>query len=297
MGAERAANEVLSKCEALKRAGFWLPEPHLRPRAWLNNFDQADKTVAASLLNGFVFYNDPLTDKLLGAAYESVTDGMPKGPSSPSRDQLLLALGNCVYTPVEGETPNPTDSGHFISRKVRQLLGVSEDAIVGFAEALKQASQGRSIVFIDDFVGSGDQFIKTWERISGGLSSKSIQAHNDFTAIYMPMVTTARGMSAIHSAAPSVAVCPAHVIDTSSTVHGYAKTNPNLAVQIDRLLKKYAPRLRPSELHIAQTPSYLLHGYRNLGLMFAFKHSVPDATLPIFWAHGINNWEPLLERT
>ena len=80
--------DVLARCEALKRAGMWLPEPAIRPRAWIENFEDADKKVAAQLLERFVFYNQRLTDSLLVASFNSIADGLNKGPSAPSREQL-----------------------------------------------------------------------------------------------------------------------------------------------------------------------------------------------------------------
>jgi len=37
------------------------------------------------------------------------------------------------------------------------------------------------------------------------------------------------------------------------------------------------------------------HGFHNLGLGVAFEHSVPDATLPVFW-HSSDDWKPLRRR-
>ena len=42
-------NEVLSKCRAMKACGLWTKEPKIRPRAWLDNFDEEDKEIAAIL--------------------------------------------------------------------------------------------------------------------------------------------------------------------------------------------------------------------------------------------------------
>lgn len=292
-----AVGEVLNKCEVLKRAGMWLPEPYMRPRAWLNNFEDDDKGVAATLLNSFVFYSSRLSDRLLTASFRSVTDGLPKGPESPDRHVLSASLDVCVFTPVEGECPHPTDSGHFISRKARQVLGIPESRIVGHADALKEAESGRPVVFLDDFVGSGDQFLHTWKRETNGLSFRKAHQQSGFVATYVAMMTTLKGMQAIHAKVPSVAISSAHIVETSSTVHGYTTTDPRLAERVDTLLKKYSTRLTPSESYIAENEAYRVHGYKKHGLMFAFEHSVPDATLPIYWSSGTNNWEPLIERT
>jgi len=288
--------DVLARCEALKRAGMWLSEPAIRPRAWIENFDDGDKILAAQLLERFVFYNQRLTDSLLKTSFYSIADGLKKGPAAPSKEQLLQALPNAIFTPVSGETPNPTDSGYFLCRRTRQVLNVDEAQIKTARESLQAAANGQPIVFVDDFIGSGDQFLTTWKDCSSGTSFEVIQRQGGFPVIYISLVGTEMGISNIGSQAPSVAVCVTHKIDNRGTLWGLRSSNSSLYQQIDLLLKKYVPRLTPHDgyMHLQK---YLTYGYKHRGLFFAFEHSVPDATLPIFWCRGTNNWEPLIERT
>ena len=288
--------DVLARCEALKRAGMWLSEPSIRPRAWIENFDDGDKILAAQLLERFVFYNQRLTDSLLTASFYSIGDGLRKGPAAPAKEQLLQALPNAIFTPVSGETPNPTDSGYFLCRRMRQVLNVDEARIKSTNEAYQSAAKGQPVVFVDDFIGSGDQFLKTWRESVSGTSFEIIHHQVGFTAIYVSLVGTETGISTIASHAPSVAVCVTHKIDDRGTFWGLQSSNPTLQNQIDLLLKKYALRLTPHDSYMNKN-QYLIYGYKNRGLFFAFEHSVPDATLPIFWCRGTNNWEPLIERT
>lgn len=288
--------EVLARCEALKRAGMWLPEPTIRPRAWIENFDPDDRILAAQLLERFVFYNQRLTDSLLMTSFYSIADGLQKGPAAPSSIKLLGALPQAVFTPVAGEKPNPTDSGYFICRRTRQVLNVEEARIKATGDALRAAASGTPVVFVDDFIGSGDQFLTTWQDSSTGTSFEIIQSQIPFPAIYISLVGTAYGISNISNQAPSVAVCVTHKIDDRGTLWGLKSSNPVLYNNIDLLLKKYQSRLTPHESYMHQF-DYLTYGYKNRGLFFAFEHSVPDATLPIFWCRGTNNWEPLIERT
>lgn len=288
--------EALAKCDVLKIAGIWPPEPKMRPRAWLQNFDPRDRPLAAFLLDKFSFYNGRLTDLLLIASYNSLGDGMPKGPNAPSREILIQAISSAVFTPVKGEHPNPTDSGYLLCRKARQLLGIPEEYIVDTSEALKHAYTGKPVVFIDDIVGSGDQFLNTWTMNDlNGQSFKEAQRKTGFVAIYITLVTTKVGLDKIYRDAPEVAVCAAHVLEKKSTIYGI-DSDPELIKKIEAMLAKYSSRLTPKEDYIANNQSYLTHGYKNVGLMFGFEHSIPDSTLPIFWSPGAGDWEPLIER-
>jgi hypothetical protein len=288
-----AVNDVLSKCEVLKRAGLWLSEPKMRPRAWMDNFETSDRHIAARLLDRFTFYNSKLTNRLLMAAFDSIGDGMPKGPRAPDRSTLLTSVPSAVWTPVQGEIPNPTDSGNLLCRLARQELGVSQASIVDNDVALARAQSGNAVIFVDDFVGSGQQFLTTWQRNRNGNSFATVNAKSPFTAIYVTLVATSAGIKNIHHTVPSVAVCATHVLELKSTVYSNSGTVP----EITAFLAKYAPRLTPSEPHIAKHPRFVQFGFGELGLMFGFEHSIPDSTLPIFWAPGNTSWEPLIERT
>lgn len=288
--------EVLAKCEVLKRAGMWPSEPRMRPRLWLRNFDEQDRAIAAALLDKFTFYSSDLTDALLVASFNALGDGQPKSMAPRTRHQLVDAINSAVFTPVLGEQPDPTDSGNFLCRRTRQLLFPTASAVCIDA-ALDHAYQGRPVVFVDDFVGSGDQFMSTWTRHQHGRSFEEAERMTQFMPIYVALVATNFGLSKIRRCAPKVAVSVSHLLETRSTLVGIANANCELGSSIDALLTKYADRLRPREDYIAGNDLYRKYGYKERKLLMAFEHSVPDATLPIFWSPGEPNWEPLIERT
>jgi len=291
---EAHVKEVIAKCEALKAAGLWLKEPKIRPRAWINNFEIEDRPAAAFLLDKFTFYNTELTRKLLIASYNSLGDGLPKSPNAQSLEALLNSLTSAVLTPVKGENPNPTDSGYLICRMARQTLHIGEKHVTETNDALEHAYQGNTVIFIDDFVGSGDQFIKTWNRQTEGKSFRDAQARNNFTAIYITLIATDFGLKNINLRAPTVAVCATHVLNDKSTISGILSEHTNMRAPVENLLEKYSTRLTPNEEYM-RIPEYRKYGYKMRGLLFGFEHSIPDATLPIFWSNG-TNWEPLIER-
>ena len=294
--------EVLNKYEVLKRSGFWPAEPLLRPKAWIENFEAGDKYAAALLLDSFTYFDDKLTDRLLGASYNSIGDGFPKGPNAPSPEALLHAVNNAFFTPVLGEKPNPTDSGNLICRKLRQVVGVPQERIVGYPEALEHAYAGGCVVFVDDFVGSGNQFIDTISRVeldNGGKQTDRSFADalqtTGFICVYVTLICTRFGYEEIHKAFPTTAICCTHIIDIEASVWGFESTNPDSYLEIMDLLRRSSTRLSPSESYM-RSSTQKTFGFAQRGLMLGFEHSVPDATLPIFWSKGDDTWEPLIER-
>lgn len=288
---------VLRKCELFCSCSLWPREPQIRPRAWLNNFDEDEKPVAAVLLDHFVFFGAVATDQLLANALRRIaaTVRQYRGPLG-----LEAYLRDVVFTPVLGEDPNPTDSGGLFCRKVRQLLGIADDRFVSLARAQDLAIAGHPVVFLDDFIGSGDQMARTWDRQSGaGTSFASISRQRALDASYVALVGTERGCSRLDAEIPALRLVVAHKLDQSLSIQN-VPSNPlvpdldNIPSRVEALLDRYHSDLSlPPYFSSVNQRKY---GYAELGLLLAFDHSVPDATIPLLWASGPADWTPLARR-
>ena len=197
----------------------------MNPAKWLNNFDDEDKGTAAFLLDKFVFYNIELSNILLKSSYNYLGDGFPRGPTNMTASEILHSLPNAYYLPVEGENPRPTDSGNYICRMSRQILRVPDENIVLPDVAVSHAEAGNQVIFFDDFIGSGDQFLKTWRRPyndrNGNVRSFSdIATNRPFVAIYIALVSTDFGLGEINKHAPLVTVSVSHLLGDESTIFG-----------------------------------------------------------------------------
>ncbi|MGB5831995.1 MAG: hypothetical protein WBG92_08390, partial [Thiohalocapsa sp.] len=197
--------EVIAKALCLKRSGFWKPEPLMRPRGWLSNFDSSDRFYAAHILDRLIFYSNEMVDALYFAAYSRLARQYMDDPSDPGagRRRFDEFLQRAIFTGVEGERPNPTDSGKLFCRKARQRLAIPEGSFVDPVEALEYARQGRPVVFLDDFAGSGDQLAKTLSRNYSASEPKSfLQAaqRKDLSYIYICLIITYKAATRIQDA-------------------------------------------------------------------------------------------------
>lgn len=291
---------VLRKCDALKRSGLWAPEPKVRPRAWLANFQPDEKITAAVLLDHFVYYSAAAVDRLLHTGYQNLCDELVAKYGGHKARTLLR---EAIFTRVEGEDPNPTDSGNLFCRKARQILMIPEERVVEPIEALSLAADGRPVVFIDDFVGSGDQFLKTWSHEYYNKPPHSfckLQAIRPFIPIYLSLLATNYGLSRISRDAQQVQVVATHTVATDYSVKNITRNPvtpmiPDLSEKIELLLSKYAPSL--SVPRYMNALKWRTLGYHELGLLVTFDHSTPDASLPLLWADGPTGWTPLVRRT
>lgn len=152
------------------------------------------------------------------------------------------------------------------------------------------------IVFVDDFVGSGDQFLKTWQRsydtAAGAASFSSLAPVGG--AFYCNVLAAARGVERISVCAPTVVIASGNLIprNHSFAVIGSAMWPKGMALEGARLARKVGLRLGYNKSDGSLRD---WRGYHRLGLGIAMEDSTPDANLPLFFEEA-NDWQPLVRR-
>ena len=288
---------VLAKAEYFVDVQLWPRETKLDPHGWLSNFKGHEKDHAIHLLNAFLYYSATLTDELFRAAFQQLSRRIVpiNGPYVAAQAAWQQFRSDVIVTHVTGETPNNTDSGYLFARKARQVLEIDENNIMDPAMVLQRLSDEgpRPVLFVDDFVGSGDQFVKTWRRdvkLRDGslLSFKRFAGVSSSSFYYCPLICGSHGREAIENECPDVVLSPAHFLSDR-----YSALSAKSVVWPDHL--------RSSAHDFLQTASSRAGiidwtGYQDQALTLAFEHGVPDATLPIY-CHDENGWTPLIKRT
>lgn len=298
-------NYVLSKCNFFVEVQLWPLASRLRPERWLENFLPGEQDYAVHLLNGFMFFSDHLTNEMFDATFRSISRFV-RGRSNTlvsAQTAWRSFLERVLVTYVRGESPNPTDSGLLFARKSRQVIGIEESRIMEpegvLSELLRQGP--RPVVFVDDFVGTGDQFLATWRRkvsLPGG-SSMSFESYSSVQKgefYYCPLLCTQTGGDRLSRECSEVQMIAAHVVSQRYSVFA-----------ADSII--WPDSLRPTATDFVRTASKRAGipdtggvavddwmGYKGLGLALAFAHSVPDATIPLFYWED-NGWNPLIRRT
>jgi hypothetical protein len=288
---------VLAKSEAMKKAGFWAPE-YVRPRAWLDNFDETEQLAAAAILDNLLYYSDRMTNALLRATYQNLHDELSRGMLPSGR---VSDLKTALFTRIDGEQPSICDSGNLFSRKVRDQLDVSEDQFATPAEVLESAVvEGRPVVFLDDFMGSSNQLQTTWRhpyRTSYPRSFDDAQKNRKFPAYYIVLVTTSQGLDLARYSCPALHIVAGHVLGEEYSVRRIADqpnhpSVPDLSDRIHRLLDSHSKDLDLSAT--MRQSDFSLYGFHSFGLTVGFQHGIPDASIPLIWAKGSGGWTRLV---
>ncbi len=292
--------QVLDACDRLIDLAIW-PRGKIEYRGWLQNFERADRPLAVQMLSRFTFLSHALVDRLFVSAFHDVSNHVgQRGQDFPTRQAKWQAFcAQAIVVPVMGERPNPSDSGWGFARKARQLLGIAEGKLMHPQEAVEAIAAGSTapIVFVDDFVGSGDQFLRTWRRrhetLLGIQSFAQLSAA--MPAFYCNVFMTQYGRDRIARSAPTVRLLTGNMIPLD---HNHACFDSVIwpAGQVTSGIR-LARRVGHS-LGYSATDGGLRdwRGYHRLGLGIAMEDSVPDANLPLFFEDA-NGWQPLVRRS
>lgn len=293
---------VLGRCSYYSKVRLWpTPLGGVDPRGWLENFTSGEERHALYLLNAFLFFSNEVIDRIFLAACHSLSHRsvLRPDPGESLREAWNSFLRGVLVTPVTGERPAPTDSGSLFTRRARHRLGIEKDRIKEQSEAIAHVyTEGGNVLFVDDFVGTGNQFIETFERqyyVDGKvISFASMEANGVGRYYYCPIVATADGAARIRKSYPNVVLSPGHVLSPR-----YSVLHPDSLVWPDDLRDTAQDFVHGASMRagIPDDPSEADHweGFGQQGLALAFEHGAPDATIPLFW-WAENNWTPLRQR-
>jgi hypothetical protein len=292
---------VLSKCDSFVRMGVWPSGEKLKPRKWLDNFEASEREFALYLLNSFTYYNMDMCIALLRASFLNLSILLQKNDTiSQHLSSWDKLLADSIFIPVTGESRNITDSGNILAGHVRREMRIPQDNILtvdllydtGYMQSLRNF---KHIIFFDDFVGSGRQFLTMWndyfEKDAKIFDSVHDQCKKlNLTSHYCAMVGTRYGVNRIINGATDIDLHFAHILEQNmSPMHADSIIWPEH-------LKKDALGFIEKASKRAGIPDNQIAGFHDLGLTIAFEFTVPDATLPVFrWRK--NGWSALMEKS
>lgn len=287
-------------------AQLWPRAARFDPRGWLENFDAGDQKFAIRLLEGFTYFSSELVEALFRSAFQNLSQLVVQNKDNyfSASAQWNQFVESAILVRVEGKHSSDADSAFIFTRIARDIVGIQEEQILSPAKALERlrATPRGNVIFVDDFVGSGEQFEDTWTKIHqlSDLASASFRSliatigSHSVGFYYCPLVCTEVGRQHISETCQLVKVVPAHVLlDTYSALSEQSViwrddmkiTGPDF---IERASAKAGILFRDGQEGCCK-------GYQKLGLALAFAHGWPDAILPIF-THQQNGWKPLLKK-
>jgi hypothetical protein len=285
---------VKDRCMDLISHDIWVGIKPINLNRWFNNFEtELEKYFAACILDALIYRSD---DQMTALANELFTKKLPLLLNSKSynftdykelTDLLKSDVTNQMrLVSVSSNQERPVKSSNVILRDFRRKMYFNDSWFITPNEVEREKDNGiKTFIFIDDFLGTGNQFDSMWKNNGFGLTLK------DCNAIYAPLVAHLEGVKMLTDKYENLFVISAEYLDETSNVFNFAfndgiNTPENAKLFYDSLLKKYNfNKLLPENNY----------GYGNLGLAYTFYHSSPDNCLHIIWDNK-DGWHPLITK-
>lgn len=274
--------------------------------SWLKNFDQQSRKYALTLLNHFIFYPERDVKRLCYHALthvifkEELLDFDRRSSFACSNQtvyaSLISLIKKCAIVPIWSEG-NPSESGNTIARIYTTIPLIHQRQVLRPDQVLPSIYEGtyQRFLFVDDFLGSGDQVIDFWNEpsISLGSSGKKIplsriaQVHPGLSFEYVALVASTFGLNRVRTSCPELKL---HVCEELTDEYRvFADTSMFFTTREERdLCHNYLKDL-------CQKKGIDLLGWHQLDFAVAFHHGAPNSCLPLFWKRA-TSWNQLVRR-
>lgn len=290
---------VLDRCKSLSAARVWEELSPLRLDTWMNNFvDPLERYFAACVMDALIYRSRRQTIALMEQLFQrSIVDLVRRSssPLIPSGPWLEILASRSTkedpqirLVPVLRPSDPPTKSGPVLARLYRQHFGFNDKWMIWpWAISEAKASGTKVFIFIDDFLGTSQQF--------QDFANQFDLAHQLEGAypIYAPLVAHQRGLTLLKDRLSYINVCSAEVLDDTHSLFARGSRHFSDGVNSPPLaLRYYQELLRRKQILVSHR---FKMGYGRLALAYSFQHATPNNCLPLLWM-PFPNWEPLFER-
>lgn len=294
---DQHVDSVHRRVECLVSTQLWDLD-RSRLNGWWSQFcTKTERFFAACLLDSLIYRSRNQFSAGIRTLYrQSVRWAAVKEvPGTDDLDLIRLLQqqqpGLVRLTPVICEHDPPTKSGPLILRRTKKALDIREECMAWPWSLRKLIDQAhiQVVVFVDDFLGTGDQFCEFISTMLKGDLDSGVNW------IYAPIVAHAQGVQKVRSAFPQITIVHAELLDEQHDFFNehYWLTVSNGAISSADATDFYESFLRKHRLQASlKSPA---KGYGDLSLCFGFEHATPDNTLPILW-HSDTSWTNLLQR-
>lgn len=289
---------VLTSTKTLISSGLWKDVNIRSLERWTDYFEgHEEKVLCGLLLDSLTYRSRVQTQALLFNVLEKSIPQILRNSSLnlekslygtltakyPGRDKNKIKI-----VPVISDIDPPTKSGPLVARLYKKEVGVNERFMEWPWKLESHSSEVELVIFIDDFVGSGDQFLEFLERFfpEGNF--------NDGTQyVYAPLGACKSGVENIVKKAPRVKVCHAEMVEEENYFFsGLTSRYKELGVECEDAIKViYENFMKKVGLGRLKHK----YGYGALELTYAYAHGTPNATLPVFWAAN-EHYQPVFSR-
>jgi|GEM_PF-1951340 len=293
---------VCDRITALTKSGIWNNDASTM-LAWLANFpDDKQRYVAAHILDRLTFRTEKMTESAFRMYLSSTFREFCKTASNqvgPNIEDWLKALRTpyCAWTNKIKlcSVSKAGDHGESGSHMIRILTGsvFSQDHIFPVDTEKLCNIKGYIILIVDDFMGSGDQFITFAKYHRLDIAAK----HNHI--VYAPSIAYYKGLENLAASKYKVKITPLEIVSKNECFFSH---EPNARFVGDDVNSEAAVlnvyndmRRLCKEFGKTSLDGYWL-GRDKASLCVGFQWGCPNQTLGLMWLDGNDDWQRLIGR-
>ena len=290
--------DISERCASLIDVGIWEGITRTQLAAWLTNFEtDAEKYFAACVLDTLIFRSEAQTNALLQQWFQRTLPFAARhlGLSGANEPDWTFALRKggadprVRLVPVVREDDPPTKSAHHVLRLMKRNFQVDENWI-SYARHLSSGLPPglEAIIFVDDFLATGDQFHEFFETESLPLLANHVKM------AYLPLVGYVDGINKLGSQYSGLIVRSVEVLNASNRLfHTECECFSDGSNTASDAADFYYDLIARRGISLAGNER---RGHGGLELAYSFAHASPDNCLPILWWDQAPSWKPLFNR-
>lgn len=235
--------------------------------AWVRLFAKVDQPLAAKVLD----HTDLVSEQQIMAAFKAALEGIAGWQRNKAQREGRWFFAGFGKAGESGQTMlhKFREANNMASKKFDEMFVSGSD----FPSLLLNSQD--TVIFVDDFSGSGEQFSKLWPKMKELLGA-SPQVH---LVLYAATLTA----SQIIESAEGIQMHAASLLPAESNV--FDETNQNFTAAEKAKIESYCKKVDPNNPR----------GYNSSGLLFILSHKTPNNSLPILH-HKTKSWKPLFPR-
>lgn len=293
---EMFIHTVKDRCIDLIKHDIWSGITQIEFNTWMKNFrTKNEKYFAACILDSLIYRCEK---QEVALAMEIFTKKLPQYLNELSHtlfdySDLLNILKNQVseehkirLVTVANPQDRPGKSNDTVFRMYRRKLDFNDSWFIKPNEVEREIQNGiTTFIFIDDFLGTGNQFGSMWNIEGFSLKLK------DSNVMYCPLVAHVEGVNKLNNLNSDLKIIAGENLNEDCDVFKFAfidgvNTTDGAKEFYKNMLEKYNFK------NLLEENTF---GYGNLGLAYTFSHASPDNCLQIIWEPQ-EGWEPLIKK-
>lgn len=264
-----------------------------RGQAWLAQFDAVDEETASRLANGLILVSHSTFERIIRKQLELIAE-CASGPvalfaarelKSTARDEFINSFGSGTIPAQLDAVPKGGDLGSEarIAATIRSLTKAHPKIFLNHPNiAAMRASKCKTLVAVDDLVGSGNRLKEFLSALWENRSLRSWSSRKNINFRVVAYAATETGIATVEQLKCKPKVILDRVCPTVDSLPWSKALRSSARV----LCKKYAGRTSRRTLAL---------GYGRTMAMLVFEHGCPNNVPAVFWAPpaASGSWQSL----